>query len=132
MLELQFLDHVAIKVKDLEASAKWYEEVLGLKKYQPEAWKPFPILLLAGHSGIALFPVGTSNQKLPKGNYQTMSHFAFRVTYANLEKAKHLFLAKNIPYDFQDHHYFHSVYISDPDGYRVELTAKVEKVVSDF
>lgn len=32
--KIEFLDHVAIRVKDIQASAKWYEEVLGLQKYQ--------------------------------------------------------------------------------------------------
>ena len=33
-IEIEFLDHVAIRVADLEASALWYEKVLGLKRYQ--------------------------------------------------------------------------------------------------
>lgn len=31
---LQFLDHVALRVQDLEVSAIWYEKVLGLKRKQ--------------------------------------------------------------------------------------------------
>ncbi len=27
--------------------------------------------------------------------------------------------------DFQDHHYFHSLYTADPDGHTVELTTLV-------
>jgi catechol 2,3-dioxygenase-like lactoylglutathione lyase family enzyme len=27
-----FLDHVAIRVRDIEHSARWYENVLGLKR----------------------------------------------------------------------------------------------------
>lgn len=31
MIKLNYLDHVAIHVVDMEKSAAWYEEVLGLK-----------------------------------------------------------------------------------------------------
>ncbi|MEL6970896.1 MAG: hypothetical protein AAFZ63_26380 [Bacteroidota bacterium] len=50
---IDFLDHVAIRVKDLEIYAQWYERTLGLVRYSPEAWQPFPIFLLAGKTGIA-------------------------------------------------------------------------------
>lgn len=56
MFQRRFLDHVAIKVRDMERSAQWYEQVLGLKRYTFAAWGGIPLLLLAGKSGIALFP----------------------------------------------------------------------------
>ena len=54
-INLEFLDHVAIYVADMEASAKWYENVLGLKRYQLPEWGEYPIFLLSGKTGIALF-----------------------------------------------------------------------------
>ena len=30
--QIEYLDHVAIRAMDIDVSAKWYEEVLGLKK----------------------------------------------------------------------------------------------------
>ena len=56
-IEIEFLDHVAIRVAGMQASARWYKKVLGLKRYQLPEWGDFPILLLSGKSGIALFPV---------------------------------------------------------------------------
>ncbi|MGB5355176.1 MAG: VOC family protein, partial [Eudoraea sp.] len=52
--EIDFLDHVAIRVKDLKVSEAWYEKVLGLKKYQLDEWGPFPVFMLAKKSGVAL------------------------------------------------------------------------------
>jgi len=43
-LEINFLDHVAIRVIDLNVSADWYEKVLGLKRHQPSEWGEYPIL----------------------------------------------------------------------------------------
>ena len=51
--QLEQLDHIAIRVKDIRASAKWYEEMLGLKPLRPKEWGEFPIIMLAGKSGIA-------------------------------------------------------------------------------
>ena len=45
--KIEFLDHVAIRVKDLEISARWYQEVLGLKRYQLSEWGPFPIFYVS-------------------------------------------------------------------------------------
>jgi catechol 2,3-dioxygenase-like lactoylglutathione lyase family enzyme len=35
---IEFLDHVAIRVKDIRASASWYKTVLGLNEYQLPEW----------------------------------------------------------------------------------------------
>lgn len=121
-IKLNFLDHVAITVSDLERSAQWYEEVLGLKKYQPEAWGKFPVFLLAGKSGIALFPATGSPQPVPAIR---IHHFAFNVDAKNFALAQQHYEKKGIEYDFQDHHYFHSIYTLDPDGHKVELTTIV-------
>ena len=121
--KINFLDHVAIRVNDIEISAKWYETVLGLKRYQLEAWGPYPIFMLSGKSGVAIFPdqlkegASTLIDKRVK-----IDHFAFNVSQDNYEKAKSHLKHLRIAYTEQDHTYFDSIYIQDPDKHTVELT----------
>ncbi len=120
---IDFLDHVAIRVKDMETSALWYEKVLGLKRYEPERWRPFPTFLLAGKTGIALFPANTDHPLSdPASRNVKIDHFAFQLSNADFAKAREHYTSLGIAYDFQDHHYFHSIYTKDPDGHTVELT----------
>ena len=124
--KIEFLDHVAIRVTDLKASADWYEKVLGLKKYQFQEWGAFPVFLLSGKTGVALFPAHKEHPELPSTSQNVkIDHFAFNVTAEHFEKAKKHFDEIGVKYDWQDHHYFHSVYIKDPDGHTVELTTIV-------
>ena len=54
-----------------------------------------------------------------------IEHLAFNVGNEDFEKAQKYFKSQDIPFDFQDHHYFHSIYLRDPDGHKVELTTIV-------
>lgn len=120
---INFLDHVAIRVKDLNVSIAWYSEVLGLKKYQLEKWGEFPIFMLSGKSGIALFPANLEHEKLNLDSRNIkIDHFAFNVSNKDFEKAQNHFKSLGEPFQFQDHHYFHSIYLKDPDNHTVELT----------
>jgi extradiol dioxygenase family protein len=40
--KIDFLDHIAIKVKDIEISVNWYTKVLCLKKFSPDEWGDIP------------------------------------------------------------------------------------------
>lgn len=117
------MDHVAIRVKNLELSAQWYEEVLGLKKYQLEKWGEFPIFMLAGKCGVALFPADTANDNFLQNSKQVkIDHFAFNVDRVNFKKAIQRYETLGLSYEVQDHYYFDSIYTKDPDGHTVELT----------
>ena len=121
--EINFLDHVAIYVEDMERSIKWYHRVLGLKKYQLKAWGPFPVFMLAGKSGLAIFPARMNDPKLPENSRNvSIEHYAFNVSNEDFIKAQAHFQSLNETFEFQDHHYFHSIYLKDPDGHKVELT----------
>ena len=128
MFKVKFLDHVAILVDDIDASAKWYSEVLGLEKIHATEWGAFPYMMLGGGSGVALFPKGKA-EGLPFGKWKTISHFAFRIAKEDLETAIQHFDNNNIEYEFQNLVHFHSLFIRDPDGYQVELTAQVEDIL---
>lgn len=117
--KIDYLDHVAIRVADLNRSAEWYQKTLGLQKYQLEKWGSFPIFLFAGKSGVALFPEKEEVENFPKSD---IDHFAFNVTNENFQKAMKEFEQKGIKYIFKDHFYFQSLYLQDPDDHTVELT----------
>ena len=122
MPKLEFLDHVAIRVQDPEASAQWYEKVLGLSRVQPEEWSPYPIMMLAGESGIAIF----ANEGHPVSEEARKSfHFAFRAESGGLESIRQRLGENRVPFTEEDHTYFQSIYCNDLDGYKVEVTMKV-------
>jgi catechol 2,3-dioxygenase-like lactoylglutathione lyase family enzyme len=120
---INFLDHVAIYVKDMEVSINWYAKVLGLKKYQLEKWGAFPVFMMTNKTGVAIFPANLNHDKInPESRNVRIEHFAFNVTNDDFIKAQNHFKNLNIPFEFQDHHYFHSIYLRDPDNHKVELT----------
>lgn len=124
--KISFLDHVAIKVRDLEISVSWYEKVLGLKKSSPPEWNNYPVLMLAGKSGVAIFKAKDGGEEGNKNPHAIrIDHFAFNVSNSDLENAKKYFNEISQEFHFQDHIYFQSVYLKDPDGHTVELTTLV-------
>ena len=123
MFEVQGIDHVALAVRDVERSASWYQEVLGLKRMHEDLWKSFPAVVGAGETAVALFPVqGEAPDGPPGKNVLAMRHFAFRVDRPNFEAAQAELKARSIEFEFQDHEIAHSIYFHDPDGHEIEIT----------
>lgn len=118
---INHLDHIAIRVKDLNRSAKWYHDVLGLVEHRVEEWGGFPIFMVVNKTAVALFPITEEDQDIKCSH----DHFAFNVDKENFNLARKKYEALGLKYIFQDHHYFHSIYTKDPDGHTVELTTLV-------
>ena len=123
MFELQGIDHVALAVRDVERAAKWYQDVLGLRRLHEETWGSFPAVVGAGGTSLALFPVQGNDPGDPPGkNVITMRHIAFRVDRPNFERAQLDLKRRRIEVAFQDHDIAHSIYFRDPDGHELEIT----------
>ncbi len=122
-LKINFLDHVAIRVKDIDKSAEWYKTVLNLQRYQMPQWGEFPVMMFAGRSGIAIFPANLDDEQVSQSSKNVkIDHIAFNVNRENFIKAIKKYESLGIDYNIQDHHYFDSVYVEDPDGHTIELT----------
>ena len=55
-MQLEGIDHVAVGVRDIEQSAKWYIDVLGFERLHEGMWDGVPTFIGKGNTGIALFP----------------------------------------------------------------------------
>ena len=128
--EIDAFDHVAIAVRDLAAAREWCARVLGLERRHEDEWGDVPSVMCvptdarpgAGSSCVALFPVEGEGKPAPGRDSLVMRHFAWRVDRDNFDRAQERFRELGIEYEEADHGIAHSVYISDPDGHRIEIT----------
>lgn len=123
MIRVRHIDHVALAVRDVMASAAWYQGVLGLERRFAEVWgdEP-PIMVCAGESCVALFPTEGGPASPPGRDAVAMRHVAFAVDRATFDLARTELSERGIEWEFADHEVAHSIYLSDPDGHRIELT----------
>jgi catechol 2,3-dioxygenase-like lactoylglutathione lyase family enzyme len=122
-MKVQHIDHVAITVRDLARSLAWYTDVLGLERRFEEDWGDVPTMVCAGDTCVALFPADVPDPPpVPGRETVSMRHVAFRVDRENFEAAQASFRDRGIEFESADHGIAHSVYISDPDGHRIEIT----------
>lgn len=120
-MEISGIDHVVVKVSDLERSIHFYCDILGCKLQ----WRRDELSL-------AHLCVGTSfvdlleDKALSYSRGQNMDHLCLTVTDFNLEKVRSHLLAHGIELGtsgerFGASGWGQSLYISDPDGNGLEL-----------
>src|SRR5438105_9935124 len=120
-MQLEGIDHVAMGVRDVERSAKWYTDVLGFERLHEGVWGGVPTFVEKGNTGIALFPA--SQEAQPSGHREIgMLHLAFRADRENFLAAQRELEKRGLKFEFQDHEVSHSIYFHDPDGHQLDIT----------
>jgi catechol 2,3-dioxygenase-like lactoylglutathione lyase family enzyme len=123
MFKIEALDHVALAVRDVERSARWYADVLGFKQEHEGMWDGVPIFVGNGDAAVALFPARDKAGSTPHDRAMVRTlHFAFRADRENFLRAQDELKKRAIAFDFQNHEISHSIYFRDPDGHKIEIT----------
>jgi catechol 2,3-dioxygenase-like lactoylglutathione lyase family enzyme len=122
-MELEGIDHVAVGVRDIGRSVKWYTEVLGFERLHEGMWNGVPTFIGKGDTGIALFPASADAKSTSSSQRELrMLHLAFRANRENFIAAQRELEKHGIDFEFQDHEISHSIYFRDPDGHQLEIT----------
>jgi catechol 2,3-dioxygenase-like lactoylglutathione lyase family enzyme len=122
-MQLEGIDHVALAVRDVEETAKWYADVLGFERRYEGMWDGIPTFLGKGNTAIALFPARDGDSKsATRTSKIRMLHLAFRADHDGFLAAQEELKRRGIKFEFQDHEISHSIYFRDPDGYHLEIT----------
>jgi catechol 2,3-dioxygenase-like lactoylglutathione lyase family enzyme len=119
-LKVTEINHVALHVTDLERSKAFYVDVLGfddrtstVNPAQAMSSKPTMSFLLAGSQGLDLIATGDAH------GGQEMSHMALSVEADDIKEV--LAVLQTVSVAVSDKTPRNSVFISDPDGHRIEI-----------
>ena len=123
MIDVEGIDHVALRVRDVERSAQWYMDLLGFERRHQGMWEGIPVFIGKGTTSIALFPVRSNERSTSSTRAQIgMLHLALRANRKNFLAAQEELKRRGIQFEFQDHEIAHSIYFRDPDGHKLEIT----------
>ena len=121
LVQVRKLDHVAFRRVDPGNTAAWYASVFGLERRFENAFgSSSPVTVGAGECSISFFP----------GEAPTFEHLAFEVPIGELEVIAGQLRQRGTPYRCADHCIARSLYLADPDGQLVELTAYIEETTT--
>jgi catechol 2,3-dioxygenase len=120
------LGEIALRVDDLDAMQRFYAEVIGLelmRRFEASAF--FRIADgYAGHTQIlALFDRRDSQAEPPRAAATSVDHVAFAIPLAAYASERARLEALGLKVDTAEHGWvrWRSLYVSDPEGNRVEL-----------
>ena len=129
MIRIRDIDHIVLRVVDLDASLAFYMGLLGctIERRRDELGL---VQLRAGRSLIDLVPIGGKLGKVggaaPGREGRNVDHFCLRVEAFDLDALKRELAAAGVPIGESGTRFGAdgegpSLYISDPDGNTVEL-----------
>jgi catechol 2,3-dioxygenase-like lactoylglutathione lyase family enzyme len=130
LVKIREMDHIVLRVKDVDQSLRFYTEVLGLKPERVEQFKAgkvrFPSVRLNDDTIIDLFPA-PDMESISRDAPRNQDHFCMVIESTDMNELKSQFQALGI--DIQAgpgtrwgaHGDGTSLYIYDPDDNVVEL-----------
>jgi catechol 2,3-dioxygenase len=128
-MQVKELGHVVLYVHDLQASRRFYGEILGF----PELPGGFPgaAAFSTGrtHHELLLIEVGPDAAPIPNGRRVGMYHIGLKVGDTDDELRAALEELQRTDVEIvgaSDHTVTHSLYLKDPDGNEVELYVDVD------
>jgi catechol 2,3-dioxygenase-like lactoylglutathione lyase family enzyme len=137
-ISIKGLHHFAWRCKDAEETRHFYEDLLGLplahvikSEVVPSTGERCPYVHIFFRMGdgsyIAFFDLGDHTAAEPSPNTPAwVNHIALELgSVAEVEAAKKRLKQAGVPViGITDHHIIQSIYFFDPNGLRVELTAR--------
>ena len=129
LVKITEMDHIVLRVQDVEVSMKFYCETLGLKSERVEQWRAgevrFPSARLNDDTIIDLF--ATDQEPIGKDGVKNQDHFCMVIEPTDMEALKAKFEAMGVGIQggpgnrWGSHGDGISLYIYDPDNNVVEL-----------
>ena len=124
-IRVRNVGHVVLKVRDIERSARFYRDVLGLKEVaRGEFGRPMAFFSTGdNHHDVAVMEMGP-DAPAPPPEATGLYHVALRIgtTLDELRAARaHLEAHGITKLRIRDHVVSQSIYVDDPDGNMVEL-----------
>jgi len=128
-MHIRELGHIVLSVRDLQASARFYGEVLGMRQVATMGGRAVFYAGEGGRTHHELLITQVDDPTAQRGRIG-LSHFALKVgtTDEELKAALAELAEKQVPVDrLVDHAgVTHSAYLCDPDGNSVELYIDVQ------
>ena len=128
------LGEIALRVNDLDAMQKFYEEVVGLPLMTRVPNCAF-LKIADGYGGhtqvLALFDRSNSHgYRAPDAETSTIDHIAFEIPLSDFEKELKRLRALGLEVETAEHAWvrWRSLYVTDPEGNQVELVCYDESI----
>ena len=129
LVKITEMDHIVLRVKDVEVSLKFYCETLGMPSERVEQWRAgeirFPSARLNADTIIDFF--GSDQETIGKEGIKNQDHYCMVIEPTDLEELKSKFEAIGVEIQagpgkrWGSHGDGTSLYIYDPDNNVVEL-----------
>ncbi len=130
-MKIEGVGHVVLKVRDLDRSARFYTEVLGLKEVARFPGRMVFFSAGTNHHDLAVMAVG-ANAPDPPAEAVGLAHVALKIgdSLEALQEAKRSLDAHKVAIrGIRDHRVSQSIYLEDPDGNTIELFVDADPAI---